>query len=630
MPLPNDSDTWLALLLAGAPPADFDQLRQRLLGEAATAAERRRVELDAARAGQLRLRMIEDRRRVSELGALNDLALRLSSEHNLAALLQFTVTQARLVLDVDVAYLALAEPDGSLIIRVTDGSIGSRLRGIHLPPRAGLAGRVFERSEPVQSADYVHDESLVHSDGVDLVAHEEGLRTIVGAPLRLQGQVTGVLMVAQRAVRRFDSWELSLLSTLGAVAGVAIDNARQMESHRRAAQELSAVNADLERNVASVSRATVLHDALLDVALRGGGIEQVVLNLSGVVRGVVSFADDRDVVTAAAQDGVPVSGVQVAGLDRNLPARRFARPEHRHTWIGPDAVSVPVASSVAYFGCLQARRDEPLAAQEIRLLERAAMTIALLAQADRAAVDADRRNIDDLLEQIFGGRADDSPSFRKRSLLLGLDLSVPHTVLLADSKDGSVAGNPLQSIVSQFGGVLGRVAGRAAATVPAGPEEIGAQLQAQPAPPPGLIGIGGPAGGAVGLASAYADALACLRALSALGRPRGWAGPDDLGPYRFLLGQAGRDDAQRFIDRTIGALVTHDRTRRADLVHTAEVFLALGRQHAATAEELHVHPNTLYQRLDRITAVLGEGWRQPGRALEIQMAIQMRNLLAAT
>ena len=89
-----------------------------------------------------------------------------AAEHNLAALLQDTVVQARRVLDGDVAYLALPDPDGSLSVHVTDGSLGPRLRGLRLPVHSGLAGRVVDRAEPVQSVDYVHDVGLAHLDGI--------------------------------------------------------------------------------------------------------------------------------------------------------------------------------------------------------------------------------------------------------------------------------------------------------------------------------------------------------------------------------------------------------------------------------------------------------------------------------
>ena len=71
-------------------------------------------------------------------------------------------------------------------------------------------------------------------------------------------------------MRRFSGGELSLLRALGAIAAVALDNARQIDSHRRAAEQLSTVNADLEHHVASVNRAVTLHDNLLKLALGRG------------------------------------------------------------------------------------------------------------------------------------------------------------------------------------------------------------------------------------------------------------------------------------------------------------------------------------------------------------------------
>ena len=47
----------------------------------------------------------------------------------------------------------------------------------------------------------------------------------------------------------------------------------------------------------------------------------------------------------------------------------------------------------------------------------------------------------------------------------------------------------------------------------------------------------------------------------------------------------------------------------------------------SSATALHVHPNTLYQRLDRITALMGEGWRDGDRALDVHMALRMHDLM---
>ena len=38
---------------------------------------------------------------------------------------------------------------------------------------------------------------------------------------------------------------------------------------------------------------------------------------------------------------------------------------------------------------------------------------------------------------------------------------------------------------------------------------------------------------------------------------------------------------------------------------------------------LHVHVNTVVQRLDRIGSLLGADWQSPDRALEIQLALRV-------
>ncbi|MDN5748855.1 MAG: helix-turn-helix domain-containing protein, partial [Pseudonocardia sp.] len=44
------------------------------------------------------------------------------------------------------------------------------------------------------------------------------------------------------------------------------------------------------------------------------------------------------------------------------------------------------------------------------------------------------------------------------------------------------------------------------------------------------------------------------------------------------------------------------------------------------ARALHVHVNTVAQRLDRIASLLDGDWAQPDRALELQLALRLRRL----
>ncbi|HWA65612.1 MAG TPA: GAF domain-containing protein [Mycobacteriales bacterium] len=620
---------WLEVLAGGADVAVIEEHRARLLAAAKDEAGRADVERAANQALRLHAQLREHRQRLAELGALHELTLRLAGVRNLDALLQDIVTEARRLLDVDVAYLALREPDDSLPIRVTDGSLGPHLRGVVIPPHVGVAGRVVDSGEPVSSIDYLGDAELHHRDDVDRIARTEELRTIAGVPMRLRGDIIGVLMIAQRDVRPPSPNEMSMLGSLASFAAIAIDSARQLEDHVRAAAETAAAHEALRVQAEGTARAATLHERLMDVALSGGGVGKVIEALSEVVQGVVAFADESDVVVAAAQDGKPVAGVTVREVDGAAPSTTFRPLAQRHTYLADGLTTVPVASADSYFGALQVATDDGLDDVARRLLERSALTIALVVASERAVSDAERRTSAEVLEQLLTRRIEDLPGFTRRARSLGLDVTARHVVAVAavEANRALPVLVGLERHAQDHGGLAARLGGQVVAVVRSDDlDEARAAIAA--IAPRTTIGVAGPVAGPDALKQSYDDAAACASVLTALGRDGECAGPEDFGPYRFLLARAGRQDVGRFIERTIGPLIEHDANRGAELVKTADIFLAAGRQHAAASAELNIHPNTLYQRLQRISRLLGEGWRFGDRALDMQMALRLHRLLA--
>jgi DNA-binding PucR family transcriptional regulator len=63
-------------------------------------------------------------------------------------------------------------------------------------------------------------------------------------------------------------------------------------------------------------------------------------------------------------------------------------------------------------------------------------------------------------------------------------------------------------------------------------------------------------------------------------------------------------------------------------VATLDAWFSSGGSLKETAAALHVHPNTVTQRLERVTGLLGESWRAPGRALDLQLALRVARLRA--
>ncbi|GAB3844045.1 hypothetical protein GCM10029963_20040 [Micromonospora andamanensis] len=88
----------------------------------------------------------------------------------------------------------------------------------------------------------------------------------------------------------------------------------------------------------------------------------------------------------------------------------------------------------------------------------------------------------------------------------------------------------------------------------------------------------------------------------------------------------GDADVSRFLTATIGPVIDYDARRGTALVRTLEAYFGVGGSLARAAEQLHVHVNTVTQRLERVGQLLGADWQRPDRALEVQLALRLHRL----
>ncbi|MEV4189212.1 helix-turn-helix domain-containing protein, partial [Streptosporangium canum] len=126
------------------------------------------------------------------------------------------------------------------------------------------------------------------------------------------------------------------------------------------------------------------------------------------------------------------------------------------------------------------------------------------------------------------------------------------------------------------------------------------------------------------VAAAHREAQRCADALVALGRAGEGASATELGFVGLLVGD-GRD-IEAFLGSALGPVIGYDARRGTALVRTLTAYFGTGGSLSRTAEALHIHVNTVTQRLDRIAQLLGADWQDPERALEIQLALRLHRL----
>ncbi|MGW2725281.1 helix-turn-helix domain-containing protein [Streptomyces sp. NPDC001492] len=618
---------FLQLLTRGASAEAYEQpvLLARAEGRPAEAI----AALEHAKLLALRVRAELEgrRRREAELSALFETAHDLAGLRDLDAVLQAIVQRARSLLGTDVAYLSLNDPErGDTYMRVTEGSVAARFQQLRLGMGEGLGGLVAQTARPYVTDDYFKDDRFQHTKTIDNGVRDEGLVAILGVPLMLGHHVIGVLFAADRRARVFEREQIALLGSFAALAAAAIDTANLLTETRSALAGLERANEIIRDRSAVIERASDVHDRLAELVLRGGGVHDVAAAVSQVLDGTVEFTEASD--------------APAAPLDASRAEGHAVR--HEDDWIAA------VAAGGELLGALVLRGHPGLDPVDQLTLERAAMVTSLLLLARRSAAEAEQRVRGELLDDLLDARDRDPRLLRERASRLHADLDATHVVLAArldgtapDADQEADARRRLWSAASHLAATRhGLAAARDGGTVlllPLAPGDTATDLARRTAHQLGTavheavtVGASAPVRDLAAhpdtAAAAYAEGRRCLDALRLLGRPGDGAAAEDFGFLGLLL--AGDRDIAGFVERTIGQVVAYDERRGTDLVHTLDAYFTCGMSPARTKDELHVHVNTVAQRLERVARLLGDDWQDPARALEIQLALRLHRLSA--
>jgi GAF domain-containing protein len=613
---------FLDLLLREAAAVEFE--RPLLEARAEGSPPEALAELDRLKAFalQVRARLERRRRREAELTALVDTVGDLATLRDLDAVLAAIVRRARELLDADVAYMTLNDEErGDTYMRVTYGSVSARFQQLRLPLGAGLGGLVAQTASPYVTADYGHDARFQHTAEINGAVAEEGLVAILGVPMRLGTRVLGVLFAANRSARPFTRQEVTLLGSLAAHASVALDNTRLLGETRAALEELGAVNTVVRRHSESLERAAEAHDRMAELILRGGDLDDLAAVVAEVLGGELAILDADGHCLAAVGDIAEVSSLAgTAAAGRGLG---------RATRHGEHCVLAAGAGSEALCTLVLHAPGE-LSETDTRILERAGVVTALLLLFRRSLAQAESRVRGELLEDLLSRRVDDPITVRQRARRLGVDLDAAHVlvVLTCLPRQRERAAQWSAAHAAACGGLAAQRDGNVTLLVDGDhpgdaarrmARELGAYLGV-----PVTAGGAGPLAGPQQVPIAYAEAQRCASSLMALGRAGDGASAAELGFVGLLVG--AERDVGAFVTDTIGALLEYDRRRGTALVQTLEAYFHAGASAARAAEALHIHVNTVAQRVGRIGQVLGAGWQHPERTLELQLALRLHRL----
>ncbi|MGW1621746.1 GAF domain-containing protein [Streptomyces sp. NPDC002172] len=620
-----DAMSVLELLAEGAPAARFEELLRTARQEEVS--DDTLAELDQAvrLASSVQSRIGHAQQREAGLAALVDTAHDLTLVHGMDALLHEIARRARRLLNFDMAYIGLRDADAegrASSIRAAEGETTSRSVGLQTSDDSGLGGLVQRSGAPAWSPDYLTDRDIPHSPDIDAVVRAEGLHAILAVPLGYGTKVFGTLYGADRKVRYFTPDEISLLRSLGKLAGVAIERARLLEETRAEVTELELDTSRARSSLDVQRRVEAAYIRLIDLVLSGCDpqtlAEAAVRELSGAM--VVRDCLGRKVVVT----GTPpeLAEADVLRWTYDAHAAGCPVPMTEGGWVAP------VTAGGENLGAVLLVPDEPLTdGFGVRLLQLTARAVALILLLQRTSTVAHDQIRDELLEELLGDVGPQPRHLVTQARRLGISIDEPHVMVVArpEGGPGGRAAAWASSYAHRMSGLTKFRDGCVTLLVPgADPLAAATAVSAELAPVVGhpvTVGAAGPVSGPGHVAQAHREALSCLEALTELGNLGGVATPQQMGFLGVLLSEThGIGD---YIEAVIGPVLDYDTQRFTELTRTLDAYFASSASPTRAAASLHVHPNTVSRRLERIAELLGADWLEPERALEIQLALRL-------
>ncbi|MEV0399031.1 PucR family transcriptional regulator ligand-binding domain-containing protein [Actinoallomurus sp. NPDC050550] len=420
----------------------------------------------------------------------------------------------------------------------------------------------------------------------------------------------------------------------------------------------------LNRQAAVLARGEEVHQALLQIVLCGGGLQEVTDEVATLLGAAVAVLDGEGRRLAASGDEALLARLRATPPDAGDPTPPDALPplgsaaaapflpaaDGPIPAIGPVTCDDPgteefgghVAAPVVAGGFTYGRMAAiGVPAPDAGILERAATVVALVITKQQAVSAVESKYRADFLRDVLTGNSGDDEHVVAHSASFGWDLGRPSAVIVAALDRGPARGpeervlqdrlvtawtsavrrRDRSGAVAGFSGEVVAVVAADACDVQALAKDAAAVFADQERT--FSVGVSRVAEVAADLPSAYDQAVKAVR----VGRQMHGDGAivhfDELGVFRLLSLVEDTAELHAFVQETLGELAGDQDPEAVDLRRTLQVLLETNLNVAETARRLHFHYNTLRYRIGKLERLLGRFTDDANLRLNLTLALHV-------
>jgi len=225
---------------------DFDTTDRDMLGMLANQAA---VALDNAQWAQGLERKVEERTeelnaRVDELAILNSVGEAMAKTLDVKTVTKIVGDKVQSIFNAELAFIRLFNPQTKMLESFYNYDLGEVGLEPPIPFGSGMSSKVIKTKQPVvfDSGDQADNLGAVTSTMLNAKGVLEESQSGILVPIIVGEKAIGVVSVQSYRANAFDKNALSLLQTLSANMGVAIENARLFEAEQERVAELQIIN----------------------------------------------------------------------------------------------------------------------------------------------------------------------------------------------------------------------------------------------------------------------------------------------------------------------------------------------------------------------------------------------------
>lgn len=633
----------IRLLHRDAPAEEFAQWRADTEARTASGDDDGFALLEAANMAMAirnRVDLLEQRER--GLLAVIESAQNLTSHLELNALLGVIVARARSLLGADLAWLSTHDPvTGEFHVLVADGALSQRISQMAARRDRGVASIVMSTRLPFTTPDYLHDKRFAHDTTLDDTFRTEAIAALVGVPLMWEGEVVGLLFLADRYQRTHTAQNISILCTLAALGAVALKNARDFERVHAALARADQARTELEGHLRGIQAAAEAHEQMTSLLAKGASLAELCRSVAQWFGGRLVVLDEAGQIVSRGD----AAGPAVPGAEQYEPhgphATEVARALHLSRQIGRSVVAFEAAGETCrvmsvigggdVLGSTVLFHRAALDDVAVRTFERSSSVVGIVLLSQERLEAAKNRSVSALLRSLVAPRQDEPALLSDHAERHGVSLAQPLALMLIQMEEPSAAygARSLRHVGPAAGVLVDDIDGLLVVLCSAtqAPElrtavmawahrELGARYRGVASRP-----VSGPAE----IPALYATLRRALGVLDRLGVQGHIVGQNELALYSTLFETHDQSSLADYLESVIGAVLAHDRKRSTELAATLLSYFDCNQNAKTTAQKLGIHVNTVRQRLATIEDVLGH-WGQANRALEIHIALRLWHL----